>query len=81
MEATRTKIAQHRERSAHMVKSLKTDQNKSKALHAQQVENMTKKVLNNFVVTKREQIFAAWRDIAHTKAVKVKKLVALLHKN
>ena len=42
---------------------------------------MTKHVLNNFVVTKQEQIFAAWRDIAHTKAVKMKKLVKLLHKN
>jgi hypothetical protein len=50
-------------------------------MHANQVELMTKHVMNNFVVTKREQIFAAWRDIAHSKAVKMKKLVALIHKN
>ena len=38
-------------------------------------------MLNNFVVTKKEQIFAAWRDMAHSKATKMKKLVALLNKN
>ena len=65
LDVTRTKIAKARERSAHMVKNAKVDQEYAKKLHANQIDQYTNKVLNNFVVTKREQVFAAWKDMAH----------------
>jgi hypothetical protein len=65
LDVTRTKIAKTRERSAHIVKKAKVDQEYAKKLHENQIDQYTKKVMGNFVVTKREQVFAAWRDMAH----------------
>ena len=50
-------------------------------MHQNQVKKLTDDIMNNFVVSKKEQIFAAWRDIASKRAKYLKQLNALLLKN